>query len=161
MKGIIDIEFILSVVVFLSTISFVAMLIINNIPVFHGDSVSEDLRARAYQISQVLIFDKGAPEYWTVGNVLRVGLSNGTKQTMNTTKIANLASLCSSSYENTKSLLGQDYRTDIKIKIIDAANQTLLDCKPQVISLIRPEFQIIRFANLDDKRIVRIAVSVL
>jgi len=161
MKGTLDIEFILAIIVFLSTISFVTFVILSNIPVFHGESISEDLRARAYEISQLIIFDQGYPSDWNPSNVLRIGLSNGTGYVIDTIKVENLKSLCASDYARTKSLLGQEFRRDIKINIVDGMNTTILDCKPPVTSLVRQEFQISRFVTLNDTRIVRLAVSVL
>jgi hypothetical protein len=161
MKGVVDIEFILSVVVFLSTISFVSFLIIGNIPLLHGNAASEDLRSRAYQVSQILLTDRGEPVNWDPNTVTRIGLTNGEGYVLNTTKIVNLQTLCTGSYTTVKSLLGQDYRTDFHISVKDSGNQTLLYCGPPVLSLLRPEFRIVRVAVLNDTRIVSLEVGVL
>ena len=60
-KGIAELEFIISVFVFITTISFVTFLIINNIPILHGLSASESLKSKSYQYSELLLFDEGVP----------------------------------------------------------------------------------------------------
>jgi hypothetical protein len=156
MKGIVDIEFILSVIVFLSTITFVTFIIISNIPVFHGEAASEDLRARSYQISELLFFDQGYPADWIPANALRLGLSAGERYTLSETKIANLDTLCQNDYNRVKSLLGQDYRTNILIEINYSGSSAVCGLP----TAIRPESKITRFATLSDGRIVRMVVGV-
>ena len=162
MKGIIDIEFIFSVMIFLTTITFVTFIIISNIPLFHREAVNEDLRARAYEISELLLVDKGYPENWDAPNIAaeRLGLSGGGRYNLSSDKITELKSMCQTSYENVKTLLGHDYRNDVTIEIIDSGNNHLLECLPPVITTVRPKFQITRFAVLKDKRIVRMVVGV-
>jgi hypothetical protein len=159
-KGIIDIEFILSIVVFLSVVAFVSFVIIGNVPVFHRESVNEGLRARAYEVSQLILFDQGYPLDWTPSNVQRVGLSTDEAYKISTTKIGNFAALCAD-YSRMRPLLGQDFRNDVKVSIVDLSGQSLLSCGPAVNTSIVPEFPLTRYAVLENNAIVRISVSVI
>ena len=159
-KGIIDIEFILSIVVFLSVIIFVSFVISGNIPVFHRESLSEDARARAYQVSQLIIFDEGYPENWEPANVERIGLSTGEAYRISTTKINNLAAVCTD-YNRLRLLLSQDLSSDIKISIVDSSGQSLLNCGPAVNTTIIPEFPVTRYAVLENNKTIRILVSII
>jgi hypothetical protein len=160
-KGVIDIEFILSVVLFFGTITFVSFMIISNVPVFHNEAVNDDIRARAYEISQVLMFDEGYPKDWSAANVKTIGLSAGEHYILSEDKIASLNALCSSNYTLAKNMLGQGFRNEIKITITDSNGAELLTCLPRSRVSGRPEFVISRFATLPDKRIVKIDVGVL
>ncbi len=160
MKGVVDIEFLLSVVVFISTVVFVSFIIITNIPLFHKEAESEDLRARTYEISQFLMFEKGVPDDWGVANVKTIGLSTGERYMLSIEKITNMNTLCTNDYKTVKTLLGQDYRTDVKITITDPYGTKLLECRPASVTRTRPESRITRYAVLQDKRIVRIDISV-
>jgi hypothetical protein len=162
-KGVIDIEFILAVVVFLSAITFVSYVIIGNVPALHRESLSEDLRSRAYQVSQLLLFDQGEPADWDTNplSVQRLGLSTGEAYTISSAKITALATVCGD-YNNLKSLLSQDFTKDVKISVVDAAGTSLLDCGPAVNTTIIPEFPVVRYAVLQDgTTIVRLLVSVI
>ncbi len=162
-KGVIDIEFILSVFVFLGVVVFVTFVIIGNIPVFHREALNENLRARAYQASQLLVFDEGEPSNWDTSNVRRIGLqvSTGDAYRISRTKITNLATLCND-YDRLRSLLVQDVRHDVRINITGSSGQPLLDCGPPVRATLVPEFPITRYAVLDDgtNTIVMISVSI-
>lgn len=162
MRGILDIEFVLSITLFLSVIVFVSFVITGNIPVFHGESVNEDLRARSYQISQLLMFDQGQPANWNPSNVQRIGLSTGTAYNLSSTKVSNLASLCSgvSGYNNVRSLLSLDTRNDVRISIVDEAGAARVNCSRSRTTIFS-EFPIVRFGVLDTGQLVRLTVSVI
>ena len=160
MKGIIDIEYILAVAVFLTTISFVTLVIMSNVPLFHKEAVSEDLRSRAYEVSQLLLFDKGYPSGWNIADVERLGLSKGERYNISLSSVLLLENLCGTDYIKTKALLGQDYRNDLTIEITDSDNNILVSCAPPVITSVRPKFQITRFAMLDDGKLVKMVLGV-
>ena len=164
-KGVLDIDFILSVFVFLSVIVFVTSVIIGNIPVFHRESLNENLRARSYQISELLLFDQGEPPDWSpvVGDpneVKRIGLSTGDAYEISRVKIDNLEIICSD-YSRLRTLLIQDLRNELKVSISDASGNVLLDCGPAVSATILPEFPVTRYGVLEDNTIVKILVSVV
>lgn len=160
MKGIIDIEYLLAIAVFLTTISFVTIIIMSNVPLFHREAVSEDLRARAYQISELLLFDRGDPVNWDQVNVNRIGLSTGTRYKLSSLNIVALKELCTANYQRVKNLLGQDYRTDVLIEVTDQDDNLLARCMPASVTTVRPNFQITRFAALDNGKIAKLTVSV-
>ena len=164
MKGVVDIEFILSVMVFLTTVTFVTFIIMSNTPLFHRESLNEDLRSRAYEMSELLIFDEGYPSDWGAPGVVvqRLGLSDGDMYVLSLEKINKFDSICQNQpgYQNVKALLGQDFRTDINIEITDSDNNNLVNCTPVVITTVRPKFQITRFAVLQNKKILKLVVGV-
>ncbi|MAH43525.1 hypothetical protein CL614_07470 [archaeon] len=57
MKAQTGIEFIVSTMIFLLTITYATLTIINNMPVYHDYAVTEDLITRSYQMSEYIVFD--------------------------------------------------------------------------------------------------------
>ncbi len=153
MKAITSIEFILAAFVFVTTIFFILSSIINSIPVLHRESVSDSARADVYQVSQILIFSKGEDGWETrdIDNTTMIGLSSDKKYVLYTQKIRKLNYSCIAAYENISRILGP-----VAINITDISGRNLLDCKPTGFN---PLFTIERFSSLDDKRIVKIMVS--
>lgn len=158
MKGIVNIEFVLSVMVFLSTVSFVTFVIINNIPTMHHEAVSDHIKARAYEISHMLIFDTGNPANWDESNVRKIGLSSGKPYELSSEKITNLNDLCSNSPSWIKTMLTEPgIFVDIKIKNIKNNLQLTPDCS---INETGVKFMITRFA-LVGSDIARVEVTVI
>lgn len=122
-KGITNFEFVLAVFVFLSTISFVAVSIINEVPALHDKSVEDIAKSKTYYISQMLIFDKGFPETWTNETVERPGLSTGTPYILSPSKITNFQNLCADT-QKLRNLIG-----DIEINITKQDGTPVLFCK--------------------------------
>ena len=165
-KGVIDIEFIVSALVFLTTIIFVTFLIISEIPTFRSGAFSDDLRSRAYETSQLLLFDEGEPANWQtlsdVNQVRRLGLSSGSRYGTSSSKISKLNEFCStiSGYQSVKGLLGLDFRNDVRINVTDASG-ALASCGPGVTGLVRPQAQITRFGVLSNNNVMAMTVSIL
>ena len=159
MKGVTDVEFVLAVIVFLGIITFVTFTIISKIPLLRSQSSNEDLQSKTYEISQLLLMDQGEPTGWNSGNVKRIGLSAGEKYVLSGGKINSLAGMCAASYESVRNLLGQN-KTDVRISITDSYDTDILECGPRRLRTSRPEFQITRFATLQNGTIVRMIVSV-
>ncbi len=145
MKGIINIDFIVSILVFVSTLSFVAISIISRIPLFHHEAYTDDLRSRTYQVSHLLLFDRGWPENWNEANVERIGLSIE-PYILNRSKIDSLEILCSNSYEKVNSLLA-DINTVVTINITLSDGNQILSCGPR---LTRTGFEVRRNIVVDD-----------
>lgn len=163
-KGVLDIEFMLSIFIFLTVLSFVTLTVINNIPKLHQEVLSQDLKNKAYQVSEMLILDEGSPKNWSGGidNVKRIGLASGKKYLINNSKIQTLQSYCSNNqanYEKIKYKLGLDFRNDVSIEMTDYVNK--IDCKPPVISTRRTKAVITRI-GVDDttKRLWIITVAI-
>src|SRR3989344_4139578 len=117
MKGLEEIEFIISVFVFITSLSFATILIVNNIPTFHGAAASEGLKAKSWQYSEMLLLDEGSPQNWHSATAQRIGLSTGGRYMIDNAKVQKLATLCSSDYNSAKSLIGLGAENDIIIEI--------------------------------------------
>ena len=134
MKGVLNIEFIVSVIVFLITLSFVSMSIINNAPFLHQESFIENLKSNAYQVSQLLLLDEGLSDSgntnWNKDNVVLLGLSAGEEYILDQNKISELDNLCNEDYEKVRGLLA-DYKTYITLSIIRPDGSQILDCRPE------------------------------
>ncbi len=168
-KGTLDIEFMVSVLVFLTAISFVSISVINNIPKLHQESFSQDLKSKSFQISELLMFDAGEPPGWGgVSQAKRLGLSNGTKYYLSSAKISALNAYCNdavnkaANYDKIKDLLGLDFTNDIIIDIKDLSSVSKLACGPEATSTIRPKATITRIGvDTQSSSILMMMVSVI
>jgi hypothetical protein len=157
MKGIANIEFILSVVVFISTIIFVTMTIINNVPFLHNEAVSDHIKSRAYQLSDILLFDEGSPSNWNENNVAVIGLSAGNPYNLSNAKIISLNELCKNNPNRVKELLKEPgIYVDINITKIDTGTEMTHNCTTGKRGTV---FTITRFAVVNSE-IVRVDVSI-
>ena len=160
-----NIEFVISVLVFLITLSFVLFTIINNLPVFHRESVKDALRSKGFQVSQLLVMDQGYPQDWSnLANAQRLGLTSGEPYILVEDKVLALSCDGDTSYNKTKQLLGLGYQYDIiinitKINFTSGNDEQVSVCKPKTISLIAPKFWVKRFAVIDNE-VVRVNVVV-
>ena len=172
MKGFQEVEFIISVFVFITTISFVTIVIINNIPLFYNIALTENLKAKSFQFSEILLFDEGYPKNWNsmqLSGINRIGLSVGQNYFIDKQKIDKLSEFCSlpNNYKIVKSKLGIATERDIIIQVsyIDgSAVSTSIDvCKPSVTSRIRQQFQTTRFGllNTANNPIIRIKFTMI
>lgn len=165
MKGFQEIEFIISIFVFITTISFVTIIIINNIPLFYNIAISENTKSKSYQFSQILLFDEGYPKNWNsvdLSQTNRIGLSTGEKYILDINKINRLSQFCSlpNDYETVKSRIGVAVERDIVIEVsyVDGSPVTgsIQVCKPPVTTRVRQQFQTTRFGILTTGEIVRV-----
>jgi hypothetical protein len=163
-KGILDIEFILSVVVFLGAVAFaIFMIALNVIPTVHIYSETEDMRSRVYQISEILLFSEGNPKNWDETNVNSIGLSSSEYYILDAKKIFNLSNLCRYNYQRVRELLGMEYSMDIMINMSYSDGTSLSLCR-QRFTKVRPEYAISRLAVLNDSgslSVVKIGVSLI
>ncbi|MBI3412483.1 MAG: hypothetical protein HY051_00185 [Candidatus Aenigmarchaeota archaeon] len=92
-KGQFTVEFIIAVVAFIILVVYVINFVSREVPAFTSRHNSDSIKARAFQISEFLIFDDGA---WDAdqNDPPRTGLSSG-YHTLNNTKIKYLNTLCS------------------------------------------------------------------
>ncbi|HLD39500.1 MAG TPA: hypothetical protein VJB05_04280 [archaeon] len=172
MKGFAEIEFVISVFVFITTVSFVTSIVISNMPLFHGASISDTLKAKSWQYSEMLLLDEGAPANWQTlpfDEVNRIGLSTIERYVLDKDKIDMLAAMCSDpGYTSIKIMLGLDIRNDIIIEAsylddspVTGGSKTV--CGPSTITQIRPRFQTVRFGVLNDadRTIIRVKVIII
>lgn len=156
MRGVVNIEFIISVFIFLVTVAFILISTAGSLVPLHRDAAADVLRARAYQISEVVIFDGGDPADWDVGRVNRIGLSAGEKYIVSSAKIERLQELCSRDYERFIEMLSGNAKTRIGINITGPFGSNLLECG----AVNSPQFSLKRFAVLESGEIVEIEISV-
>ena len=172
MKGITEIEFIISVFVFITTISFVTIIIINNIPFFHNTALGNNLKTKSWQYSEMLLFDEGYPNDWNAkqfSEIRRIGLSSS-RYFVDINKLSKLSVFCSDpnvGYKSVKNLLGIDFTNDIVIEASYLDDSPIVGskmiCGPSVITQLRPQFQTIRLGilNSSDMPIIRIRTVVI
>jgi hypothetical protein len=174
MKGVIEIEFIISVFVFITSISFVTIIIVGNIPTVHNAAISENIKSTAYQYSEMLLIDEGAPADWNTfpfSEAKRVGFSTGIRYLLDIGKITQLSDLCRDpdvGYNIAKNRLGVDFAHDIVIEVsaLDGspvAGGDVIICRPLSTSSLRQRFSVARLGVLNDasKSIVRLRVTIL
>jgi hypothetical protein len=164
-KGILDIEFILSVIVFLGVTAFCIFIIaINIMPTAHRFSISEDMKARSYQVSELLLFSQGNPKNWNETNVSSLGLSSEEFYILNATKIYNLKNFCQNNYVRVRELLGQDYSIDFVINVTYENGSSVFLCNQRSRTRVRPEYTINRLAILNESgslSIIKFAVGLI
>jgi hypothetical protein len=156
MKGITNIEFILSMFVFLTTITFIAFSIIMNIPLLHGRAGSENTRSLAFQFSEQIIFDEGLRESddlpaddWSSDDLARIGLSSGKRYEILESKLDELRDLCSTR-EGRRRVSGfVDSRSDVFISTTFDGEEDVICIGPS--SIVRNEFGISRAVVMDDE----------
>jgi hypothetical protein len=176
MKGIADVEFILSTMIFLGIITFVTFNIVSNIPGLRDTAMTETLHVRAYEVSQLLLFDQGlsctsgtCTTDWygaPTADVKRMGLSAGERYLLDKRKIAAMQAICNADYKTIRTAFG-DKIFDLRLNMTDSAGDQLLACGPPLIRTSRSETKITRFAVLYDpaspqnRDIVKLEVNVL
>ncbi|MBI5061468.1 MAG: hypothetical protein HZB67_04095 [Candidatus Aenigmarchaeota archaeon] len=144
-KGLANLEFIISVAIFITVVSFVTITVFNTIPRLHSESVSEDMKARVYQISEALM-SRGYPENWA-DDVKRFGLVED-DHVLSAYKIDLLDNICKTvdGYKKVRDSFS-DY--SIKIEVSDVDGNNFLICEPPV-KIISTEFSLERVAVLRD-----------
>lgn len=156
-NGFVNIEFMVSVFVFLVTIGFILLNIAGNLVPLHRDTALDIMRSKTYQLSQVIIFDEGDPKNWDENDVNRAGLSTGEKYVISAAKITSFNSTCANNYDKLRDMFFGNRRFQIRINATDSSGKTVIDCG----NLTSPLFSLKRPAVLDTTReIVEIEISV-
>lgn len=172
MKGFTELEFIISVFVFITSISFATAIIVHNIPLFHSTAISEQLKAKSWQHAEMLLLDEGSPVNWQtkqLPEIERIGLASG-RYIVDRSKLDQLRIFCSdpAGYSTVKTKLGLTAANEV---IVEASNlddtpvvgssKTL--CRPAVLTETRPQFHTIRFGvlNFGDMPVIRIRVAII
>ncbi|MFH0949231.1 MAG: hypothetical protein V1802_01975 [Candidatus Aenigmatarchaeota archaeon] len=148
MKGITNIEFIVSVFVFLSTITFITTFIIGKVPALHHDAMIDTAKLNSYTLSQILILDKGFPDSWDSTNVKTIGLAIQ-PYNLSSAKILEIKELCTN-ITRMRELVG-----DVVINITYIDGGQVADCKTSILPVM---LFYTRFALLDGKA-VRVQVA--
>jgi hypothetical protein len=154
MKGQFTWDYVVSIITFITLVSYISLQIIGNIPNMLNAIRNEFLRSEAYQLSELLINDPGQPPNWNSTNVERIGLSNESLNITNyisLSKISRLGEICSN-YDNLVKLLGIDVnKYNISITIFDKTNnQLLVNCMPPIVILRAINVTVKRYAAIDN-----------
>jgi len=150
-KAQVNIEFIISVLLFLFTVATLSFNIIGDLPRYHQESAANILRSQVGQISSYMIISTGYPANWetlSIGGIKAIGLSSGTEYYLSQAKLDKLSTLCESNYEDVKNILGMDYRMNILINITKTDGTVVASCLPKVIAAAAPKYWIHRTAIL-------------
>lgn len=174
MKGVVEIEFIISIFVFITSISFVTFMIVGNIPIAHNNALGESTKSRSYQYADMLLLDEGYPRNWSLANEpfvnnRRIGFSTGKRNVIDTDKLLKLSSMCSDitvGYAVIKNRLGLDYVHDIVIEAsrLDGSpvvGTTNVICASGLRTALRQQFQTNRLGVTTAGDIVKIRVTII
>lgn len=159
--GIINIEFIISVLVFLGTIFFLIISVANSVPQYHEASLLTSLRSRSFAASEVLLLDEGAPRSWSADNAERIGLATPEKYVLSLQKINEMKAMCNSNYTRVRDLVMTDPRFVITINVTNLeTGETYVNCAPDVETLVLPQSIVKRYGILENKDRVALEVGV-
>ncbi|MCD6403382.1 MAG: hypothetical protein J7K98_03560 [Candidatus Aenigmarchaeota archaeon] len=146
MKGQIDLEFMVSLVVFIMAVAYIHVSLSSMIPEHSRMIKRENLYAKAYALSQFLINDPGNPANWTtLETAKRIGLMDERYNKTNLISMTKATNFCKS-YETFLRKTG--INNTVKISIIDLENVSKLT------SLCSPNYNISTPVEVTLRRIV-------
>ncbi len=165
-KGFIEVEFIISVMLFLTVIVFIVVSISREIPSLENRANIDNIRANGYAISQLLLFDKGEPQDWGglagYDHIRRIGLSSGEPYVLSLNKINKLEGFCRDrGYQNLMSMFNQN-EINITVKYLEGCPADCSLVKSCGMGFERPsnvKFVINRFGVVEN-RIVNITITI-
>jgi hypothetical protein len=138
MKGQFSFEQIISLIVFVSFVSYIFYAVFSNVPIYRTETTNEELRSEAYQISELLINNPGNPVDWykTGKTLVRLGLSNETENKTNYVSISKINKLDNTcyppnfeGYETVRASIDTDRQLSISIQSRNCPSISI-DCKP-------------------------------
>ncbi len=139
-KGQINVEYIVSITLFITLASYIAFQLMQQTPAYLRAVHEEYIKSETYQLSELLINNVGEPADWHTiapGDVKRFGLSEGIKTNfLSVDKTVALDSICNSDYTDVADRLGidpEDYQISIIVKD-SSTDIVLLDCSPPTIT---------------------------
>lgn len=150
-----NIEFILGVSVLVMIISFIGFSILNNFPPLHSDSIYEMEKAKSFEISHLLIMDRGIWTSANISNCSRLGLAGSEPYMLNASKVMALDNCSSTDYNTLRKILGIGSSADIVINITrlnftGGSDEKIAECRPMMISLVAPKFLTRRFVVIEN-----------
>jgi hypothetical protein len=165
MKGQISfVEYLASLVLFLTAVIFIALQLINFVPQYLTEINNQRTRIDAYQISELLVNDPGNPINWDQSSqILRMGLSN---ETMNMTnyislqKITAFNAYCNSpgGYDNIRNNISAV--SSFAILLFDRTSGNLLiNCNPPALFSSSINTTIQRIVAIDSNDIGELIVQ--
>jgi hypothetical protein len=98
LKGQLTIQYLASFIFFLGLVIYIYFSYSANLPAFVEEVRKEDVRSKAFQLSEILLNDPGDPIDWDANTVNRIGLSDQNSNKTNLisrNKVYELGFLCS------------------------------------------------------------------
>lgn len=138
MKAQLTMQYLASFIFFIGLIVYIYFAYSANIPKFIEEVEKEDLRSKAYQISEVLLNDPGHPSDWdrlTDNEIQRIGLSHelfNKTNLVNISKVDRLNFLCSD-FKTVQQKLAVDEPFLLyvfNVSQVDGKREQLLSCAP-------------------------------
>lgn len=165
MKAVVDIEFMVSLFMFLMSISFITYIIAGNLPRYHEEATINHLRSVAFQTSELLVFDSGYPTTWersaSMDEIRQIGLASSKKYVLSREKLAWIETNCKNRYAVIKDKLIPDQKLDMIISV--TSGSFLFRCSPPSTSSTKDSVSVTRYGVLDTnpQEIVQIQLTVL
>jgi len=125
------VEFIATFLIFITFVAYYSLQLSNFVPRYIGLLEKEVKNSACFQISEILLKDKGEPENWeeTPLSVERIGLSSGKKLYLSYEKIEAMQSLCDDNYTFVVESLGSEHNFSVTI-IRKTDGSVILHCYP-------------------------------
>lgn len=172
MKGQLTIEYLISFGIFIGVIIYVYLLYTRNIPNFLEEIKKENIRAEAYQLSELLVNDIGEPPNWNTlsdENIKRIGLADQNRNQTNfisKQKITGFDIKCDSDFSNIQKWVGLNKSFSVLIFNINqgtGSRSLLADCTPPLIVRAALNATVKRIAAYEEggtKKLAEIIVQV-
>ncbi|MBS3054230.1 MAG: hypothetical protein J4431_01710 [Candidatus Aenigmarchaeota archaeon] len=137
MKGMLDIEFILAIAIFIGTASFILLTINSQIPFLEEKSDFNNIIAESYRISDMLAYGSGTHGWETLiagrpEDVEMIGLSSGRRFYLSREKLNALHGLCNppvaANFVKLESMLASGGGAGIQVT--DRSGNALVSCPP-------------------------------
>lgn len=126
MKGQFNIEYLVSLAIFIVILVFVSSQVAQVVPRLHSESTSNQLDAKGYRITDTLIKTNGEPDNWESSTPKSIGLAKE-PYILSDAKITAFKNLCSSNYNLVRSIFGFRPGSDFEITIA-SGDAILMDC---------------------------------
>ncbi len=139
MKGQMTVEYLISFMIFVGIIAYIYISYSANIPSFVEEVRKEDIRSKAFQLSEILVNDPGEPENWDANTVERIGLldeSSNKQNLISGDKVEELSNNfpCPAQYDNLMNKLGMNETFAIIIsKYTGEIRQSIYTCNPPAL----------------------------
>ncbi len=142
-RGMANLEFIISIIIFVAIIAFVAISAFSIVPRLRAESISDDMKSKLYQMSEILM-SRGYPENWT-SDAVRFGLEED-EHVLSYNKLLTLNAECGTpeGYNRVRDSLG-DY--SFSLEITETYGKKIMECKP-LLKSAGTEFSLQRAAAL-------------
>lgn len=116
MKGQINLQYLIALIVFIAMVWYLTFQISSMIPTFRIESKKNILQLKAHRLTELLIKNPGEPVNWNYNSVKRIGLADSF-YVLNQAKVETFRNLCKTNYGKVKDLfhisgngVGNDFR---------------------------------------------------